>query len=130
MHGWPEMVQTVAGVYTGLSPEEQKKTAIFTVNYGEAGAIDFFGKKAGLPGAICAHNSYWLWGPGENTGEIVIILGIRDIAGLKESFNQVEQGALFTCKYCMPYESNLPVYLARGLKLPLKQLWPRLKHYD
>jgi hypothetical protein len=128
MHGWPEMVQTLAGVYSRLTPEEQKKTAIFAGNYGEAGAIDFFGRQYHLPRSICAHNNYWIWGPGENVGAIVIILG-GDVARLKEIFEQVERVDLFICEYCMPYESNLPIFLARELKVPISQLWPSLKHY-
>ena len=29
----------------------------------------------------------------------------------------------------MPFESDLPVYLCRGLKVPLKELWPNVKKY-
>src|SRR5437879_5345683 len=47
--GWPEMVEKVAKIYNSLPAEERAKTAIFANNYGEAGAIDFFGKKYGLP---------------------------------------------------------------------------------
>src|SRR6266568_4291567 len=53
--GWEEMVRSVAGVYASLPPEEQKRAAIFCQNYGEAGAIDFFGSKYGLPPALSDH---------------------------------------------------------------------------
>jgi len=61
---WQEMVQAVVRVYQTLTPEERAKTAIFTNNYGEAAAIDFFGPKYGLPKAISGHQSYFLWGRG------------------------------------------------------------------
>jgi hypothetical protein len=51
------MVAHVADVYHSLSPEEQAKTAILTTNYGQAGAIDFFGGRYGLPKAICTHRT-------------------------------------------------------------------------
>jgi len=35
-----------------LPPEERTKTAIFANSYGQAGAIDFFGRKYGLPKSI------------------------------------------------------------------------------
>ncbi|MGA3228665.1 MAG: hypothetical protein ABSD51_01845 [Candidatus Binatus sp.] len=63
MFGWPEMAATVAKVYNSISPNERAKTAIFTRNYGEAAAIDFFGPRYGLPQAISGHMSYYLWGP-------------------------------------------------------------------
>ena len=61
--------------YHTLSPEEQRKTAIFANNYGEGGAIDFFGPKYGLPKAIGGHQNYWIWGPRDYTGESMIVLG-------------------------------------------------------
>jgi hypothetical protein len=47
-----------------LPPEDQEKAAIFTSNYGEAGAIHFYGRDYGLPEPISGHNNYWMWGPG------------------------------------------------------------------
>ena len=39
------------------------RAAIFARNYGEAGALDFFGARDGLPPATTGHNGYWMWGP-------------------------------------------------------------------
>jgi len=130
MFGWENMVATVAEVYEQLSPEEKTQCAIYVQNYGEAGAIDFFGRKYGLPKAISGHNNYWLWGlRGYNKANIVIILGGNE-ADYKRAFNKVKKVATFRHKYVMPYENNLPVYLCRGIKLPLKELWPYFKHFD
>src|SRR5205085_6289410 len=60
--GWDEMAAIVARVYNSLPPDVRAKTAIFGQNYGQAGAIDFFGPKYGLPKAISGHQSYFLWG--------------------------------------------------------------------
>lgn len=127
--GWEELVETVAGAYNSLSPEEQAQTAIFVTNYGEAGAIDFFGEQYDLPNAIASHNNYWLWGSGEHTGDVVIILG-GDKAKLEQVFEKVEQAAITQCDYCMPYEDNRPVYVCRGLRIPIQELWLAVKHYD
>src|SRR5256886_2127094 len=74
--GWEEMARETARVYKSLSPEEQARTAIFANSYGQAGAIDFFGTRFGLPESICNHQSYWLWGPRAYDGSIVIVLEI------------------------------------------------------
>jgi hypothetical protein len=130
MHGWQAMTDTVARVYNSLSPEEQKKSAIFTQNYGEAGAISFFGKKYGLPAVVSGHNNHWLWGPPEGlTGEVVIIVG-GDPEDHNAIFESVEHADTHRCTYCMPYENNLPIFVGRNMKVPLKELWPQVKHYD
>ena len=58
MHGWETIVDTVAGVYETLPLEDRKRAAIFTFNYGDAGAIDLLGRKRGLPPAIGGHDNY------------------------------------------------------------------------
>ena len=128
MFGWEEMVATVAKVYQSLSPEDQAKCGIYAQNYGEAGAIDFFGKRYNLPKATSGHNNYYLWGPREYTGEIMIILGGR-LEDHEIGFEEVKQVAVTKCNYCMPYENNLPIFIARKLKAPIKEIWPRTRDY-
>lgn len=126
--GWREMTETVAQVYQRLPAQEQSQCGIFAENYGEAGAIDFFGPHYGLPGAISGHNNYWLWGPGEFSGAVMIHLG-GTLAELQQIYMDVQQAAVFTCEYCMPYENNLPIYVCRGLRRPLHEVWPLVKMY-
>jgi hypothetical protein len=128
MFGWDEVVSAVARAYEALSPEEQKKAVIFASNYGEAGAINLLGKSRGLPEAISGHNNYWLWGPGNYSGEVVIVLGYA-LEDLKPMFDSVEQAGTVHCRYCMPLEKDRTVYICRGLKQPLREIWPRLKRY-
>ncbi len=129
MFGWENMAATVAKVYERLTSEEKAKCGIFAQNYGEAGAIDFFGKKYGLPQAISGHNNYWIWGPRHYTGEIIIMIG-GNLENYGRVFQKIEQVAMIRHEYVMPHENNLPVYLCRGLTMPIKEIWPRLKHYD
>lgn len=129
MFGWEDKAKAVAGAYNKLSPEEKQKCAIFADNYGRCAAIDFFGKKYGLPKSIGNHNNYWIWGPGEYTGELVLILG-GNLEGKQERFESVEVVGAVSSEYSMPYENNLRIYLCRGLKVPLNSVWYQLKHYD
>ncbi|MBV8116695.1 MAG: glycosyltransferase family 39 protein, partial [Candidatus Eremiobacteraeota bacterium] len=57
MHGWPELEATVARIYGALPPDQRAQAAIVANNYGEAAAIDFFGKRDGLPPALSGHNN-------------------------------------------------------------------------
>ena len=127
--GWTDMVEQVARVYHSLSPEEQAKTAIYTDNYGQAAAIDFFGSRYGLPKAISGHQTYFLWGPREYTGEIMILVGSANIEDARPHFASVETVAVLNNPYAMPHE-NRPILLARGLKGDLRDLWPKLKNWD
>jgi hypothetical protein len=129
MYGWKEMAEAVAGAYSKLSPEDKQRCAIFGQNYGEAGAIDFFGAKMGLPNALSGHQSYYYWGPRGYTGECMLVLG--DTAEvLEEKFDSVEKVATVYHPYSLPYR-HFDVYLCRRPKFgTLAQVWPKLKHWN
>lgn len=129
MFGWREKAEAVAAAYRSLAPEDQARVAIFADNYGRAGAVDLFGPDLGLPPAICSHNSYWLWGPGDRDGDLILVLG-GDRDDLEESFAEVTELGRVTCHYCMPYESDLGIFLGRGLRAPVAEIWPRIKNFS
>ncbi|MGD0457476.1 MAG: glycosyltransferase family 39 protein [Terriglobia bacterium] len=126
--GWEEMTATAARVYNSLPPEVRAKTAIFGQNYGQAGAIDLFGPKYGLPPAISGRQNYFYWGPREYTGESVIVMEGQQ-QDLERRFASVERVASVYHPYSMPYE-HFDVFYCRGLKQPLREIWPQLKNWD
>ena len=131
MFGWENMAKTVSEVYGSLPDEEKSKTVIYTQNYGEAGAIEYYSRKYELPPVVSSHNNYWIWG-WEHTNEdyqTVIILGGSEEDHLS-SCEQVEQAAIIRCTYCMPYENNLPVFVCRKLKRSLEDIWNSEKHFE
>lgn len=135
MFGWPEMAETVADIYGRLSPEEKADCMIYTRNYGEAGAIDFFGKAYGLPRAVSGHNNYWLWGFRGWKGKVAIIWGnSRDAAASRKDleglFEKVEFAATTSSPLSMPYENRRAIFLCRGIKVPFKDIWPREKNFN
>jgi len=123
MMGWPQQAEVVAGVFHSLSPDDQSRVAILAKNYGQAGAIDYFGPSLGLPHAISGHNNYYLWGPRQYTGEVVIAVGIP-LEDLKPLFGQIELAATINYEYAIPEENNLPVYICRKPKMTLQQARP------
>jgi hypothetical protein len=126
--GWEEQVAVVAGVYHGLPEADRARAAILAGNYGEAGAIDFFGPQHGLPEAISGHHSYYLWGPRGATFEVVIALGVpRDT--LEKVFARIEEVARIQHPHALPLESNLAVHLCREPRLPLSEAWPMLRRF-
>lgn len=127
--GWKEMAQVVADVYFKLPSGERESCAIFGQNYGQAGAIDFFGVKMGLPNAISGHQNYYYWGPHGYTGECMIVMGDR-YEVLSHKFDNVEKVGTVFHPLSMPYE-HFDVYLCRRPKFgTLPQVWTRLKNWD
>ncbi|MFB3786017.1 MAG: ArnT family glycosyltransferase [bacterium] len=127
--GWPEMVETIARIYNALPPEDKAECVIYAGMYGQAGAINLLGKPYGLPRAITAHNSYFLWGPGEKRGDVVLAYGVNQ-KNLEALFEDIQEAARFTHPYVMPYENNLPVFVCRKPKVSLREIWPEIKHYE
>jgi 4-amino-4-deoxy-L-arabinose transferase-like glycosyltransferase len=128
MFGWQKLAALVASVYETLPPEDQARCGIFTRNYMQAGAIDFFGRQFCLPRAVSGHNNYWLWGTQGYTGEVMIVLG-GDAATLQKYFGEVTERARFWDEYVQPSLDGLRIFVVRNPRLPLASLWPALKHY-
>jgi 4-amino-4-deoxy-L-arabinose transferase-like glycosyltransferase len=126
--GWPEMASAVAQVYTALPPEQRAKTGIIAGTYGDAGAIDFFGPRLGLPKAISGHQNYYLWGPREYTGESLIFLHY-DLEDVQNWCDSVQAGPKLDPYYGMG-EEHYTIIVCHGLKKPLPQVWPRFKVWN
>lgn len=126
--GWEEMVAEIARAYRSLSPEEQSAALVYTQNYGQAGAVDFFGGRYGLPPAISGHNSYWLWGVPNPSARVLIILGGSE-EHHREVFSSVELFATHRHPYAMPFETDLPIYICRRPVVPLREVWTTVKRY-
>jgi len=129
MFGWKEKAKDVAAVYNTLSKDEKEKCAIYSTNYGRCGAIDFFGVQYGLPKSIGVHNNYWIWGPRDYTGEVMIILG-GTLEEHVDDFESVTLEGVSSCDHCMPYENNVNIFIGRGLKYKIKDVWTHEKNYN
>jgi len=128
MFGWDKLAAVVHSVYRQLPPDEQKRCAILGQNYMQAGAIDYYGRRLGLPRALAGHNSYWLWGFGNQSNDVMIIIGGRreDIA---KAFDEVEQKAVFRHPHIQPMHSNQPIFVVRKPKMSLADIWPLIRFY-
>lgn len=126
MLGWQNLADSIARVYHALPPREQGSCAIFAGNYGEAGAVDYYGPKLGLPPAISGHNSYYDWGPRNYSGSCVILIGERsDI--YKQYFGEADLVAHASNPHGMPIERSVPIYVCRKPVAALAKLWPHFK---
>lgn len=83
----------------------------------------------GIPKSLGKDNNYWIWGPRQYSGEIVIILG-GNPDDHRRSFEEVTVVDTVSCTYCMPYENHLTISVCRGMKLPLQEAWALGKHFE
>ncbi|UFX42591.1 glycosyltransferase family 39 protein [Bradyrhizobium sp. 41S5] len=126
--GWRELEQKVAKAYKSLTADERTRVAIVAANYGQASAIDVYGKADGLPPAISGHNQYWLWGPRGYSGSLAIHVG-GDPERWQRACQSLEIVDRTDNAFAMPYENNRPIFICRGLRVPLTQIWDKLKRY-
>ena len=127
-HGWRELEAAVARVYRALPADQRRRASLYAQNYGEAGALDFFGAPDGLPPATSGHNSYYTWGAPR--GDVLIAVGGRRDDYTRDFADVVEAARLPPNPWVMPYEDELPIFVARGLRRPMSEIWPGARHYE
>ena len=126
--GWKEIADEAVVAWNRIPVEERKDCGIFAQDYGQAGAIDFFDRKLGLPPALSGDRTYWLWGAHGYSGNCMIVLNDR-----KEVLERYWEHADFVGTSAPnPYalEQQIDVYICRGPKFgTLNDLWPKLKRW-
>jgi hypothetical protein len=126
MLNWREQVEEVARIYDALPPNERDRTVILASNYGEAGAIDFYGPRYGLPKARAFVGTYWFFGPGDLPGDVVILHGFQE-DDFSNFCGSVTAAGYVTHSYAVTEQRDLTVYLCRNATITLQELWPQLE---
>jgi hypothetical protein len=127
MFGWPEMADSVARVAATLPTGERARAIVIVNNYGEAGALEQFGRGR-IPAIACQHNNWYRWGPPVWDGGTAILVG-RDSSEAAREFSQVIVAGVAGHPLAMPYEQNLPILIARGFHADLAKAWAQGKSY-
>ena len=124
------MVSNLSRAYDPLPASIKSQACVFTSNYGEASAVNFFGGRPGLPKAISGHNNYYVWGPDSCTGQVLITIGVA-LSTVQQAYGNVTTLTTLSCQYCISYEQKLPVYLCTNPNFTsIGALWPEVRHYD
>jgi hypothetical protein len=126
MIGWKELGENVIQIYESLPFESRSNCYIYGENYGQAGAIRYYGLKKGLPEPICFHGSFIFWAP-DDIDDIEYLLYVNDeIEQLREYFEEIKKFDGITNSFAR--ESGLAVYLCIGPGDDFKALYKqRLK---
>src|ERR1700704_440462 len=126
--GWQEIVAETAQAWNRVPSEERKDCGIFAQDYGQAGAIDFLGRRYGLPPALSGHQTWFLWGPRGYSGNCMIVLddSRENLEALWEHVEYV--GASSDNPYAL--ETQIDVFICKGSKFgTLADLWPKIKRW-
>ncbi len=129
--GWPELVQTLAQIRDSLGPAERSRVAILAGNYGEAGAINLYGKEYGLPQAICGTNSFWARGYGDPPPETLIVIGFSREFG-DRYFESCELAGRITNKHGVANEETTDhpdILICRHLRESWPEFWRKFRRY-
>ena len=127
---WPRLVALVAREYHALPPAQRAATTILAGNYGEAGALDRYGRGFGLPQAYSGANSFWFWGPPPAKDRSAIAVNM-DPSFLKREFTSVRQVATFGNGLGVSNdEQGATIYLVTGLKSAWVQAWPAFRDFS
>jgi hypothetical protein len=127
--GWDRLSQDVARVYFALPRDVRAHTAIYADTYGDAGALDFFGSRYGLPPAISSQNNYYLWGTHGYNGSTLVAIGATRIDLLRRYYRSVTLARTSAEPLKWIVEGPAPIYLCRDPIAPLSEIWPHLRWY-
>jgi len=126
MLGWEAFGDTVIRVWQELDPADRSRAVLFASNYGRAGALDWYGRPAGLPPVISNAGSYWFWGYGDKEWDVAVIAG-SNVEDLRDYFREVTEVARIRDPWRVPEERDVPVFVVRGPYEPIATVWPRFE---
>jgi Dolichyl-phosphate-mannose-protein mannosyltransferase len=129
--GWPELAETVARIRDSLPPIERAQVKILAGNYGEAGAVNLYGPRFGLPSAICPTNSFWDRGYGDPPPEVLIVLG-SSAEDLESKFDSCQLAGHITNREGVANEETTDhpdIFLCRHLREPWPIVWKKNRHF-
>jgi hypothetical protein len=126
--GWKEIADETEVAWNRIPSKERADCGIFAQDYGQAGAIDFFGRAHGMAGAMSGDRTYFLWGPRGYSGNCMIVLDDRQEI-LQHYWEHIEYiGTSAPDPYAL--EQQIPVFLCKGKKFDSwTNVWPHLKRW-
>jgi len=129
MFGWHEMAQKVSAVYRALPARDRAHAVFYGRDYGEASAVELFGKPLQGPPVYSGHNNFYLSPPEGDEGAVVIVLG-DDVKPLMANYGSATVVGRIDAPYAEAWETGLSIYVLRNPRRPLVEIWPKLKYFD
>jgi len=123
--GWPEFHRTIEAVIAEIPAAEREAAVVFTGNYGEAGALEWYGVSVTV---YSGHNGWREWGPPADDSGPVVVVGRP---GLEQGFTGCRVRGEVTNRAGADNEENgMHVWLCEAPLGSWSEAWPRLSHLD
>jgi Dolichyl-phosphate-mannose-protein mannosyltransferase len=123
--GWPEYVASVRATLDSLPADQRSRAVVFTRNYGEAGALEWYGFQRPV---FSGHNAFAAWGPPPEGAGPVIVIGLADPS---TSFTDCRAAAVIDNKVDADNEERgRQIWVCAAPQGGWAQQWPRLAHLD
>jgi hypothetical protein len=126
--GWPRYTAQVAAVYHALPAADRARAALIAGNYGEAGALDEYRVKLGLPRVYSGHNALYERGRPPESATVAVVVGL-DGSELSQVFGSCAVAATLDSDTGVDNEEQgRHVVVCRDPKQSWASLWPRFHH--
>jgi hypothetical protein len=125
--GWEDLVRDVAAVYNGLPAEERADAGIYATSYAHAAAVDMFGPAYGLPPAVSGNLTYYLWGPGTSSWEVMVVIASKTNE-MAPFFERCEMKSAVTNEFTLQYH-KMYIFICRNPKVPPQMIWSSVAEY-
>ena len=121
--GWPQVVDQVGRVLAALPESQQSRAVIVTSNYGEAGALLWYGAAAPV---FSGHNGFGDWGPPVSGGPVVYV-----------GSTAPDPAALRACRRAATLRTGVDneedgngIWVCTGPTSSWAAAWHRIRHLD
>jgi 4-amino-4-deoxy-L-arabinose transferase-like glycosyltransferase len=129
--GWQTYVRQIAGAYDSLSPADKAVAVLLTGNYGEAGALDRFGRAYGLPKVYSGQNQLYHFGPPPESATVVVVVFEDGRTLLGRTFGSCTAATrLINGVGVDNEEEGATVWICRKPVASWRNLWPSFQHFD
>ena len=121
--GWPEMTAEIEQAWAHAAPRDRTDGVILAHNYGEASALQFYGR--GLPLILSGHLSWQYWRPERLPQRFALTVGysvdgLRVLCGSWKPLSHIEN------RWHLGNEERGELIAACTLKQPIGSNWNRL----
>ncbi|MBE7187110.1 glycosyltransferase family 39 protein [Jatrophihabitans endophyticus] len=125
--GWPDLVATTARVVD--AQPDPHAVVLLADYYDEAGALDRYGPRYGLPQAYSGHNAFGYWGPPHAAADRPVVVVGYSVRGASAYLRGCRLAArVHDAAGVQNNESGDPVVVCRGVHGSWAAQWPRIRH--